>query len=355
MSEEQSVDMHCKVTLMLNGYSGVSSIYSARDGLKREIVLTGYVYDPYISPMGDDTALDNPDSYFNGKRVYMKIHSPSDKENIKECDVCGSMWVRAGVEPEKVELDGEEVEVEPIRIMIYLKPDEFDVIHAQISEITGNQRIISAILTLVGDALPTPDDADVSSILGLSAKDLDTSTSKSYGITRLELSQTRFTNNLRDRVLPVENDHTNGYGSNISVILTAARYQIHVEHARFHSISYEGRVIKCTGKPYENADVTIEFSEHRPNRYGDFPEKACYGEFSYYVREDDNEYSQPYFLFYLQYMPNDVRDILIPLVNQESGARLLVHININVENSELFSVKNRVPHANRCMEKRLNS
>jgi hypothetical protein len=252
-------------------------------------------------------------------------------------NLCGWVRVRAGVEPERFELDREMVETEPIQAFLYLTPDAFEAIRRQAAHAYDHRRIVGATIPLVGNALSATDNPEMDTLFGLKPKDLDISADKVYGVRGLEIFDTRYFAHLRDRVLEVERRRDEGYGAYISILLTVARYEVHVEDARIHSISCEGRVINGRGKPYDGVDVTAEFSQHLPNRHGELPERALFGEFGYYPKQPDEEYSSTHFTFSLRYVPADVRDLLIPLLSQEVGTHVVLTVNLATKEEGLLA------------------
>jgi hypothetical protein len=269
MSEDQSNQRTCYVNLFLSTYGGVHTWYDPKAGLRRLLVLTGRVDDPYRSPMGDFFESE-PGSAFHGKPVRMEISSPPDEKcsaddlgTLGVENAFGVFSVEAHVELEQFELDGEMVEVEPVRVNVEMNPDAFETIRCQASEAYERRRIMWAKLTLHVGALPELDN----SFRRVDLKDLDVSKENSYAVGDFEIFDTSYTDDLRGRVLQVERGRDEGYGTAVSVLLTEARYEIHAERGLLYSISCEGRVTNRWGKPYDGAYVTVELIEHEPNRY----------------------------------------------------------------------------------------
>lgn len=253
---------------------------------------------------------------------------------------CGFVRVRAGLEPERFELFGEMVETEPVEVKLFLGPDVFEAIRRQGAEAYDHCRIMCAKVTLVGDALPATDDSN--DYFGLKLKDLDISADKVYGISGFEIFDTRYLDHLRGRVLQLDRSREQGYGSDLSILLKEARYEVYVERALFHSIFCEGRIINGRGERYDGADVTVEFSEHERTGHGELPERAVFGEFSYYPRLPDEVDSLTHFRLSLRYVPADARDLLIPLLSQEVGAQVVLTVNLNTEEEELVVAANKL-------------
>lgn len=322
MGEEQFEPRSCKLDLALLRYGGVKTSYDAKTGLRRSTVLSGRIhdrYDHYIGPL----ALG--DSAFDGKPVHVDISSPPDLSWLEEIrdrhgvdGACGAAFVKAGVEAEQVEPEiGEPFEVEPVQVTVMVSTDAFEAICRQAAEAHDHRRIIGATVILAGNSLPSPRLKEVS----IRPKELDVSADRGYAVSSFEIFDSRYTDHLRGRVLRVERGREEGYGARISIQLTEGRYEVDVERALVRAISCEGRVINASGKPYDGAEVTIEFSEHEPNSFDELPERAFFGEFGYYPKQPDKEYSSTRFMFDLRYVPGDARDLLIPLLSQEIGTR----------------------------------
>ncbi len=144
------------------------------------------------------------------------------------------------------------------------------------------------------------------------------------------------------RVLKIGRREDEDYGAYISVLLSTAQYEVHAERAIIHSISCQGRVISGRGKPYDQADATIEFIEHTCNWYDELPNAAFFGDFDYYPRRPDEKYSTVHFAFFLRYVPQDARRFLVPLLSQEIENQVILDINLVNEEDELISVTDNI-------------
>jgi hypothetical protein len=340
MVEEEFEERICDFNVMLYRYGGLHTWYDAKNGLKRCITLTGRIDDPYHGPLGD---IDEhfPDSTFHNKPVRLEIYSPADlawleeiRTSLGDCsNIFGCVWVRAGVEPDRFEIEGEAVETEPVTVRLDVSADTFETIRRQAADADDHHRIMWAKINLVGNALPETD----SHIIFL--KDLDVSEAQGYAVTAFEIFDTRYFDHLRDRVLRIDRGQDEGYGSYISVLLTEARYKIHLERALVHAISCEGRVINSRGKPYDGEDVTIEFGEFKTNQFDKLPERTFFGEFAYWPKELDEEHSMIHLTFNLHYVPKDARDLLVPLFSQQFQTQVVLTINLATEEEELLAAK----------------
>jgi hypothetical protein len=342
--EEQPEERTCDLRLALFRYRGVHTSYDAKLGLRRSVILSGRVDDPDLGP-GSGPDFSAP--HFHNKPIRLEIYSPVDPDwlgwpkHIRDTPsirhACGLARINAGVEPERLKLDGETVEGDSIRVVLAVSADAFEAIRRQAAEAYDHRRIMWAKITLIGEAIPETDN-----IFGLNLADLNISTVQDYGVRDFEIFDTRYFDHLRGRVLQVERGRDEGYGAYISILLTEARYEVHADRALAHSISCEGRVINGREKPYDGADVTVEFGEHEPNRHDELPERAFFGEFGYYSKLSDVEYSSTHFTFYLRYVPGDARNLLIPLLSQEVKARVILTVNLANEEEELLAATDKL-------------
>lgn len=339
MTDEQSKEKKCDLCLMLSQYRGVNSSYDAKVGLKRGFAFSGRVDDPYVGP----------GSAFHDKQVRVEICSPPDTEILEKIRAnymggagkpCGFVRIRAGVEPERFELDGEEAEAEPIEANLHLSPDAFEAIRRQAAEAYDHRRIIGATITLVGDALSATINPESLRPMSVPIKNLDISADKVYGVRGLEIFDTRYFDHLRGRVLEVDRGRGEGHRAYIRILITEARYEVNVARGYIHSFSCEGRVINASGRPYDGANVTVEFRKHQPNRHGELPEKGLFGEFGYYQKQPDEGYSSTHFAFSLLHVPGDDRDLLIPLLSQEAGTHVVLTVTLTIEDEELLAATN---------------
>lgn len=338
MAEGQAEDRVCDLRLALFRYGGVRSSYDPVVGLMRRVVIVGRIDDPDLGP-GSGPSFS--DSRFHGKPVRLEISSPPDPEWLDEirktrgvAHACGLVRINAGVESERITLDGGAVEDEPLVAMVVVSADAFEVIRRQAAEAYDHRRVMWANVKLAGDPLPNSD----KSLGYICLKDLDVSERRGYAVRSFEIFDTRYIDHLRGRVLPFERGRREGYGVSVSILLTEVRYHMNIERAYVHSISCEGRAISCRGKPYDGADATIEFGEHEPNSATDqFPEKAFFGEIGYWPKRLNDDSSSPHFWFRLMHVPEDARGLLIPLLSHEAETRVILTINLTNEEEELLT------------------
>jgi hypothetical protein len=333
MPETQSEERECDLRVALLGYSGVNTSYDAKAGLKRSVVLSGRIDDPYLGGGPDFSA-----PHFHEKPVRLEISSPPDPEWLGRVraargvdEACGLVRVNAGVEPKRYEVDGEMIEEEPVKVILAVSGDAFEAIRHQASEAYDHRRIMWAKVTLIGKSLPELESAML--FLG----DLDVSELRGYAVSDFEIFDTRYTDHLRGRVLSV-NPERNERHVDISVLLTEASYGVNIERAYVHNISCEGRVISGRGKPYHDADVTIEFGEYEPNSVTDkLPERAFAGTFGYWPKQSKEGYSSTHLTFNLRHLPEDVQGLLIPLLSQEAGTRVLLNCTLIIKEENLLA------------------
>ena len=344
MPEGQSKERFCELSMMLFRYSGVSTTYDAKGGIKQSFNLSGHIDDPYRTPLGDIQEFGEGDSVFDGKPVRLEIYSPPHiRDTPSVSHACGVARVNAGVEPERFELDGETVEGDAILVVLDVSADAFEAIRRQAAEAYDHRRIMRATVTLIGDSLPQTDTPTMSTLDAmLWLKDLDVAKVQDYGVRGFKISGTRYFDHTRGRVLQVERGREEGSGAYISILLTEARSEVYVERALFHSISCEGRVINGKGKPYDGVDATIEFGGFERNRHYELPERAYFGEFGYYPKLPDEKYSSTHFTFHLRYVPEDARDLLMPLFTQEVETRVILTINLTNEEEELLAATDKL-------------
>lgn len=342
MAEEEFEGKICHLNVILYRYGGLHTWYDAKGGLKRLIAFSGRIDDPEIDPLGGiDPGFSA--STFHDKSVRLKIHSPTDLpwlEKIRTSlgvisNICGCIWVNANVEPHRFEIGGEAAEEEPVTVHLEVSADTFEAIQQQAARADDHHRIMQAKINLAGDALPETDSP-------IFLEDLDVSEAQRYAVTAFEIFDTRYFDHLRDRVLQTERGQDEGYGSYISVLLTEAHYEIHLERALVHSISCEGRVINSRGKPYDGADVTIEFAEFETNQFDELPRRAFFGEFYYCLNELDGEHPTTYLDFNLHYVPADARELLVPLFSQQLPTQVVLTINLATEEEELLAAEGKL-------------
>ncbi len=342
MDDKESEERGCDLSIMLSGYGGVHTWYDAKVGLRRQMTLVGRIDDPCRTPLGDID--DNfPDSAFHNKATCLDIYSPPDpawldevRTSLGDSNACGCVAVSESVEPDRFEVEGEAVEAAPVTVRLDMTADAFEAVRSQAANANEHNRIMWTKFTLSGRALPEKD----SHFIFL--KDLDISKAEEYAVTGFEIFDTRYFDHMRGRVLQIEHSRDEGYGAYISVLLTEARYEMHTEHALIHAISCEGRVISSRGKPYDGADVSIEFREFKPNQLEGLPKRALYGEFGYWPKQPHEEHSSNHFTFNLHYVPEDARDLLIPILCQQLPTHVVLTINLTKEEQDLLAATDKM-------------
>lgn len=342
MAEKESEERTCDLRVMLSGYGGAHTWYDAKVGLRRKMTLVGWIHDPYHAPLGD---IDErfPGSVFHNKAARLDIYSPGDpawldrvRTLLGDSDACGRVAVRAGVEPDCFEVLGEAVEDEPVTVRLDMSADAFEAIQRQAADAYNHNRIMGATVALSGAALPKKDSPFIF------LKDLDVSKSEEYAVTGFEISNTRHFDHMRGRVLQIEHNLDEGYGADISVLLTGARYKVNTERALIHAISCEGRVINSRGKPYDGADVSIKFHKFDPNQLEGLPKNAFFGEFGYWPKKPGEVHSSNHFMFNLNYVPEDARDLLIPILCRQLPNQVVLSMNLTKEEKDLLAATDKL-------------
>lgn len=339
MLGRKSKEKNCDMKVMLFRHRAVYTSYDTEGCLRRSMVFLGRIDDSH-----DGEFADPQDDRFHGKGVLLRISSPRNpewEEKVKAMDelenVCGSVRVSKDVEPIRFEDDGKVIEGEPVEVSLVVTDEAFDAIRQQASEAYGHHRILEAGLTLVGKSLP-----DTDSVWGFRwLKDLDVSEERQYAIGSFSILDTLQIHPLWGRVLPFDLAPEEHYGASISILLTEARYDILADRGYMHSISCEGRVIGGRGKPYDGAYVTIEFDEYEPNPATDeLPERAFAGEFGYWPERPENEHSSPHFSFGLKHVPDDARELLLPVLTQEVGTCVVLRVSLENKEEDLLAATN---------------
>lgn len=336
MLGRKSKEKNCDMKAMLFRHRVVYTSYDTEGCLRRSMVFLGRIDDSH-----DDDITDPQDDRFHGKGVLLRISSPRNpewEEKVKAMDelenVCGSVRVSKDVEPPRFEVDGKVIEGEPVQVSLVVTDEAFNAIRQQASEAYDHHRILEVSLTLVGKSLP-----DTDSVWGFRwLKDFDVSEERQYAIGSFSILDTLQIHPLWGRVLPFDLAPEEHYGASISILLTEARYDILVDRGYLHSISCEGRVIRGRGKPFDGVHVTIEFDEHEPNPETDeLPERAFAGVFEYWPERPENEHSSTHFLLELKHLPDDARELLLPVLSQEVGTRVVLRVSLENKEDELLA------------------
>lgn len=242
---------------------------------------------------------------------------------------CGVVRVNADLE-KRFEIDGKVIEDPPIVVELKVNANIVEALHYVAAEAYEHRRILNATVTLFGKSLP--DREFPSSTITLN--DFDVSTPKICGF---EIYETRDTDYLRERVLSVERDRKEEYDTGISILLLNTKYAVSIEAGMVYSISCKGHVVD-RGKPYDGADVTIDFYGHEPTEWtGKLPERAFFGEFGYWPKQPDKEYSSYSFGFTLKHIHEDIHTLLLPLLTQDVGTQVTLDVNLIVKKEKLLA------------------
>ena len=67
------------------------------------------------------------------------------------------------------------------------------------------------------------------------------------------------------------------------------------------------------------------------------PKRALFGEFGYWPKQPSEKDSSNFFSFNLHYVPEDARDLLIPVLSQKVPTQVVLTINLAKEEKELLA------------------
>ncbi len=336
MDEEKPEQRTCDMNLRVFGYGGVSNSYDPSKSMEQSFALSGYIDDPYITALGDiDSCLS--DSTFGNKSVRVEFSSPPDTEwlaGLRGSNACGSVVIDAHVHPEQYEHDGQSFEIQPVRVIIMVDPTTFETIRRQAAEASYHRRIMNLKVTLADESLPEPK----SQYGSLHLKDLDVSERRGYAIGNFKIFDTIYTDHFRDRVLEVERNSKEGYGTSLNVKLNDVRYDIDPVRSSVRRIQCDGLIIS-RDKPYDCTHVTVEFFPHELDMSGRLPKRSFFGEYYYCPKRSGEEGDLSSFNFSLRYQPDDARNLLIPLFSQAShdkSTELVLTVTLTNKESELL-------------------
>jgi len=352
MTEAKSDQRKCHLGLVLSRYGSIKSSYDVKGGLRRSINFCGHVDDPDLGGSWSPPS----DSPFHGKPVFVEFLSPPNPEWAKVVSdsygdgvgiACGRVKVNAGIEAEQYEFEGETVEVSAISVTLAVTSDSFEAICRQAVVAYDHRRVIWAKVTLFGKSLPELED-DSDSLFEedlVYLKDFDVSEVRGYAVDSFDIINTIYTDDLRGRVLPIESNRDEGYGTRISILCSNTRYKVNVGHGLVYAIACEGRIVSATGNPYDGADVDVRFAEYEPNRVtGELPERAFFGEFTYWPSKGkDGERSTSSFSLDLKYVPKDAHIFFSPLLTHGgSGTQVILDVTLTIENEDLSAATGRL-------------
>lgn len=302
--------------------------YDANSGLKGLLEFSGWITD-----YSDDN------THFHNKLARVEISSPpipgrfSIVPNETAADkACGAVQINADIEPERFELEGEIVEMEPVVVMLEVSTDSFEVLRRQVVNADEQHLNMGMKVTLVGESLPQPK----SKYGMISLKDLDVSSSKSYAVGGFEIyHNTRSTDHMHGRVRPLVPKRDEAYGTKISILLVGVRDEVSVERGIAHRISCNGRIVNHRGAPYDGADVEIEFCEHEQNRWGELPVRASFGEFLFWPKQAEECPEHYFFSLDLKHSSEDIPKLLLSLLTHDVHTRVFLDAYLVVEEKEL--------------------
>jgi hypothetical protein len=303
-----------------------------REGnLSRSMTMVGHI-DDYV-----DDPCARCDERVHGKGIKLFLSAARDKawtDALSQREglpsICGVATVEANVTPKIYEWDGETVEDQPVQIRFSLSDEAFNAIKQQAEHAQRRSHSLEMEAELAGNSLP---DGGIFGIVEL--KDLDVSGARVFAVNMVSFTQTKFPNRLRGRVLPILPLADEGYGAILTILLTQASYDLDVARGEVSSISCEGRVIHGGGN---GADVTVEFREYERSRVTqELPAHALAGEFLYYPRRSDEEYSSTHFSIALKHLPEDARELLLPVLASDAGTEIVLVVSLVVEKDVLVA------------------
>lgn len=173
----------CELHLVLSGECFVSSAFDSSAGLKRKLSVEGEIHEYPIEGV--------PESAFHGKSVMFAITSPPDSKllatlasELAAGPCCGTANVRAGVEPEPLELDGETQYDAPVRIHLHAEEKDFEAVTQLVLHGQQDRKLLQADVTLVGSSLPEPE----SRIPVIWPYQLDVTNRAEYAVSKFEVS-----------------------------------------------------------------------------------------------------------------------------------------------------------------------
>lgn len=317
----------CGLSVVMFRFGVKTSIsYDAKTGLKGRLVVSGWIDDHFY------------DSHFHNKPVLVEISSPPktgwSRELLGVTDDdknCGLVQINADIEPERFEFDGEVDETEePVKVMLEVSTDVFEMFRHQVTEAYERRLIMSAHVNFI---VPQKDSSG-----GILLKDLDVSEPRNYAVSGFKLSHnTSYTSHLCGRVRPLAPEWDEEYGTMISILLVEARDEVSLERGIAHRISCDGRIVNARGVPYDGTDVTIDFYEHETNRFtGELPERAFFGEFGFWPKQTDEEYSSYHFSLDLKHNPEDISKLLLPILTYDVHTQVFLDVYLIIEKKDLI-------------------
>lgn len=94
-----------------------------------------------------------------------------------------------------------------------------------------------------------------------------------------------------------------------------------------------------TAKPYHGAEADITFENWDT---GEVRDTAIFGEFRYYPKRLEKEFSSNRFSFRLRHVAEDARDLLIPLLTQQVETSVRLTVNVTNGEEELLAATDKL-------------
>lgn len=325
MPENNVREPFCRLTMLLSSRSSYEVSSAPDGGVRRSLTLSGFIDD------ADSEAWSVAASALHKKPASIEIYSPpgtGDVEGIaKDTGVKsapGVVGISASGKPEEFELRGEKILGSVARARLGLEPASFADIRQLVSHAEILSRKLLLNVELLGSSLPPMPDG-LPPLLGMKPADLDLSRFNVYAFRDFKIFMTRFADRHNERIgaiYPNEKDST----SRLDVLLTTFRYDVDVSAPLTHSLRCEGHVLKRLGQPLENVQCDVTFQEHDKTRQYEWPERAPYGRFGYYPASE--QVSSPFVSFDLMYMPEDVRELLLPLFTLPADYQVIIGVSL---------------------------
>jgi len=230
------------------------------------------------------------------------------------------------------------VEDAAVRVFLGVSIDLFDAIYRQVADAYAQRRLLQASLSLFGEPLTLREPRT----MFVSLKDLDVSVTRTYPVERFEIFDTRYLDHMRGRILPIEPKQDQGFGAEIRILLTEARYEVDMKSGSVYRLLCEG-IVSGKGKPWTGTHVDVEFSQYEPkSELGGPPEETAFGQFKYFPGRPDEVDSSTYCCFTLKHVAEDVRELLVPNLTQGVTTQVVLIVNLAVEEAELLRASDEV-------------
>lgn len=356
MAIDQSDELFCEVSFLLDSCHDGSASYSGDAGLARTLVLRGFIEDLDYGPIGDGPG--SPGSVAHSKKVRIEVRSPVDEDflsrvienrlppapappaiigsggvanggsvDFSRASVCGLASFRANLGANTYSALGQEVVDDvPVEVYLCVSDDAFDNLRSQSMEAYRRLQILSCKLRLIGNALK--DKPDRTPFLGLKLRDLDLTKDQVYAVEHFEIATTILIDHYRGRFRPVPSGEGEALGVGLGVRITDVRYEIYSAYPGAISLTCDGSVIRAHGTPYHGASVTVHFLPHDDGGVGSPIDRAPFGDFTYHPPSGEAGSQSSHWSLCLRYFQPDIRDLLQELVGKRSSGVVDLSVNL---------------------------